>query len=317
MNTPIVFIIFNRPAQTSRVFQAIAQAKPKKLFVIADGPRNEAETQKCVETRAIIDRVNWDCEVITNYSEQNLGCRKRIKSGLDWVFEQVESAIILEDDCLPSSSFFHFCEQLLKTYDHDERVMMISGNNYLPENCKIGGSYYFSRDAKIWGWATWRRAWQKYVDDINVWRRVGSAGWLEEIFDDPIEFAFWQHRFSKAFEGKVDSWGLFWSFTCLINNGLVIRPEKNLVMNIGFGDSATHTQQKNLQSEQPADEIKFPLQHPTEMLPNLRLDRCEFQRLVLKRNKPNGQKHLKNLIYKTVSKVYDLRLKIKLRGHKV
>ena len=115
LNTPVAFLIFNRPHTTQRVFAEIAKARPPKLLVVADGPRNDrpGEAELCAQTRAIIDQVDWDCEVLTHYADKNMGCKKRIASGIDWVFTQVEEAIILEDDCLPEASFFQFCEENL------------------------------------------------------------------------------------------------------------------------------------------------------------------------------------------------------------
>lgn len=311
LNTPVVFIIFNRPDVTARVFETIAAVKPRQLFVIADGPRGDFEIQKCKDTRAIIDQVDWDCDLRTNFSTKNLGCKKRISSGLSWVFEQVDEAIILEDDCLPSQSFFPFCEQLLEVYQQDERVMMISGNNYLPDSCKVDYSYYFSRDPQIWGWATWKRAWQKYDARLNLWQEAKSQGWIEDVYNSPLEYAFWQHRYDKAFSGKVDSWAHFWAFTCLAQNGLVIRPEKNLVSNIGFGPEATHTRRDNILSNYPKDEIDFPLRHPKAFLRNAQFDRCEFQRVMLKHKNPDGKKQIRSIFLRFITALYLSRLKIK------
>ena len=146
MNTPVAFIIFKRPETTIKVFEAIRQAKPPQLFVIADGANinNIDEIKRCENTRAIIERVDWDCEVFKNYSDNNLGCAKRVSSGLDWVFNHVEEAIILEDDCLPHPTFFPFCEQLLTRYKTDTRIASISGQNVQFGRNTIQYSYYFS-----------------------------------------------------------------------------------------------------------------------------------------------------------------------------
>ena len=146
LKTPVCFIIFNRPDVTERVFQVIRQAKPPKLLVVADGARANkiGEQEKCLATRAIIHQVDWNCEVLTNYSDVNLGCRKRIYTGLDWVFSQVEEAIILEDDCLPDPSFFRFCEELLEEYRHNTKIMLVSGQNLQFGQKRRNYSYYFS-----------------------------------------------------------------------------------------------------------------------------------------------------------------------------
>src|SRR6185369_14461868 len=164
LTTPVAFIIFNRPDTTEKVFAEIARARPPKLLVIADGPRagRAGEADRCAATRAIIDRVDWDCKVLTNYSDVNLGCKNRVASGIDWVFEQVPEAIILEDDCLPDPTFFRFCEELLIRYREDERISQICGANFQFGRKRSNDSYYFSRYNHIWGWASWRRAWQHY-----------------------------------------------------------------------------------------------------------------------------------------------------------
>src|SRR5512139_3287315 len=171
LKTPVAFIIFNRPDTAERVFAEIAKARPPKLLVVADGPRanRSGEAEKCAATRAIIDRVDWDCEVLTNFSDTNLGCKNRVSSGIDWVFEQVPEAIILEDDCLPHPTFFRFCEELLERYRDDERIGMISGDNFQLGQKRTDASYYFSRYNHIWGWASWRRAWRHYDREASAW----------------------------------------------------------------------------------------------------------------------------------------------------
>jgi len=174
LRTPVVLIIFNRPPTTERVFAEIAKARPQKLFVVADGPRPErsGEAEKCAAARAVIDRVDWECEVLRNYAEVNLGCRQRPPTGISWVFEQVAEAIILKDDCVPHPTFFRFCEELLEKYREDERVMHISGSNFQPGYTRGPFSYYFSRFNPIWGWASWRRAWQHYDLNMKLWAEL-------------------------------------------------------------------------------------------------------------------------------------------------
>ena len=168
LNTPVVFIIFNRPDTTQKVFDEIKKVKPKKLFVISDGPRKPSEEKLCVETRKIIDGVDWECEVLKNYSDKNLGLKERISSGLNWVFNNTEEAIILEDDCVPDQSFFKFCEEMLDRYRGNKNIMMIGGSNPL-KDFEIENAYTFSKYYQIWGWATWKRAWDKYDIDMKGW----------------------------------------------------------------------------------------------------------------------------------------------------
>ncbi|WP_317189876.1 hypothetical protein [Mycobacterium avium] len=171
---PIIFMIFNRPDTTRKVFERIRAAKPEKLLVIADGPRasRPGEAEKCAATRAIIDEVDWDCEIERDFADTNMGTCPRISSGITRAFELVDKAVILEDDCVPSPSFFEYCADLLDRYENDERVMMISGNNHLFGHADITDSYYFSRYPHVWGWATWKRAWAKYDVKMTHWPEI-------------------------------------------------------------------------------------------------------------------------------------------------
>ncbi len=282
MKTPIAFIIFNRPNTTERVFAEIAKAKPQKLFVIADGPRSDrpGETEKCAATRAVIERVDWPCEVIKNYSETNLGCGRRPATGISWVFEQVEKAIILEDDCLPHPTFFRFCEELLEKYRDDERVMMIGGTNSLFSQRQPPYSYHFSRIGTSWGWATWRRAWQHFDFEIKLWPALRNTPWLQDILEDPKAVAHCQDLYDKTYAGsdQVDYWDHQWSFTCWAQNGLVILPNINLVSNLGFGLDATHTlSPKSNLANIAAAEMKFPLQHPPYVVRDAEADRLRLE----------------------------------------
>jgi hypothetical protein len=242
LETPVAFIIFNRPDLTERVFQAIRQAQPRKLLVIADGPRLDrvGEAEKCTAARAVIDQVDWDCEVLKNYSDINLGCRQRVSSGLDWVFSEVEEAIILEDDCLPSPSFFYFCQTLLEHYRCDERVMHISGNNFQPISRTIY-SYYFSKYPHIWGWASWRRAWKHYDVEMKTWQAYKNEGLIHAICEDPYEQKYWLDIFDCVSRGEIDTWDYQWTYAFWSQGGLSVIPQHNLVSNLGFRNDATHT----------------------------------------------------------------------------
>lgn len=240
--TPVAFIIFRRPELTQAVFDAIRAAQPPKLFVIADGPRNEDDAELCRQTRAVTEQVDWDCEVFRNCSDENLGLRKRVSSGLDWVFEQVEEAIILEDDCLPHPSFFGYCDELLERYRDDERIWCISGSNFQQGRRRGDGSYYFSNNNHYWGWASWRRAWSHYDHEMSGWPAFRDGGYLESLLDDPVEVKYWTDIFETlSTEGVPNSWGYIWTLTCWMNRGLSILPNVNLVANIGFGDDSTNT----------------------------------------------------------------------------
>jgi hypothetical protein len=273
--TPVALLIFNRPDTTTRVFDAIAKARPSKLLVVADGPRSDriGEEEKCRQTRAIIDKVDWECEVITNYAPHNLGCKLRVASGIDWIFEQVEEAIILEDDCLPEQSFFRFCDEMLDRYRLDERVSMVSGGNLQFGQQRGSGSYYFSKYTHIWGWASWRRAWKNYDRDLTLWPQFLDQGLLKQLFQTPAEQEYWYNSFQWVHEGSLDTWDVSWTFAALTHGLLQIVPNVNLISNIGFGENATHTHVVGVHANLPTQAITFPLVHPTFVLQDIEADR--------------------------------------------
>jgi hypothetical protein len=281
LTTPVVLLVFNRPQTTEQVFQEIRNAKPSKLLIIADGPRTErlGEAEKCAAVRAIVEQVDWDCQVFKNYSDTNLGCRKRVASGLDWVFNIVEEAIILEDDCLPHTTFFRFCQDLLEQYRTDERVMTISGNNFQYGRRRTVYSYYFSRYAHLWGWATWRRAWNCYDVDMKTWPKIRDGSWLFDILgcrrpefrDGQCQFdargsirtiQYWNSIFEHTHNGRIDTWDYQLVFASWLQNSLHILPNTNLVSNIGFGPEATHTKVATQCANLPVAAMEYPLNHP-------------------------------------------------------
>ena len=244
MNTPVIFLVFNRPDLTRQVFERIRQARPPRLLVVCDGPREHvpADAASVAEVRRIIEQgVDWPCQVLTNFSETNLGCRERVFTGLNWAFSLVEEAMILEDDCLPSASFFSFCEEMLTRYRRDERVMHVNGTNFLAKHLHTSASCFFSKYVWIWGWATWRRAWQQYDPTMASWNE--RLHLLEKSFDSGQERAFWLSTFEKARAdwAKANTWDFQWIYTCWTKGGLSVVPSVNLVENLGFGAGATHT----------------------------------------------------------------------------
>ncbi len=274
--TPVALFVFNRPHTTRRVFEAIAKVRPARLLLVADGPRPEkaGEVEACRQVREIVRRVDWPCEVFTNFADRNLGCQERVVSGLDWVFSVVEEAIILEDDCLPDLSFFPFCQELLVKYRGDTRVAYISGANLVEKYLKTSASYFFSQFGGIWGWATWRSEWQRYDQYLKDWPQLRSEKVLEEIFDRPQAVAYWTQIFDAMHERRgPNTWDFQWQYTCLKNNSLTAVSTVNLIANIGFGQDATHTIMENTRLMLSAKPIKFPLRHPPSFIPLRSMDR--------------------------------------------
>ncbi len=277
MQTPVTFIIFKRPQTTEKVFEAIRQAKPTKLFVIADGPRTdrEGEAEKCEATRAIIERVDWDCEVIKNYSDINLGCAKRVSSGLDWVFNNVEETIILEDDCIPHPTFFRFSQELLEKYRNDTRIATISAQNLQLGQKRTNYSYYFSRYNHCWGWASWRRAWQHYDLTIKLWKEVQAENLLYDILIDQKAVNSWQRIFQSVYDNPTGiTWDYQWTFACWMQGSLSIIPNVNLISNVGVGADATHftSNQEFSFINMSMQAMEFPLKHPPFIVRNVEAD---------------------------------------------
>ena len=265
MKTPVAFLIFNRPDTTELVFEAIRQARPPKLLVVADAPRHDrpGEAEKCEAARAVISQVDWDCEVLTNYSDINLGCRKRISSGLDWVFEMVEEAIILEDDCLPHPSFFRFCEELLDYYRQDSRVMHIAGSNFELCSQRPQESYFFSRLTPIWGWATWRRAWRYFDVDISLWPELKVYQGFRDLWGSQQEQETRYKNWDAIYAHQIDAWSFQWHIACLSQGNYSVVPSKNLISNLGFRQDALHTTDPNNPlANIKTDKVEFPLVHP-------------------------------------------------------
>jgi hypothetical protein len=246
MNTstiaPVALFVFNRPHLTQKVYERVRAARPRRLLVVADGPRGSRpdDGPLCQATRQVVSAPDWPCELLTNFAEANLGCRRRVSSGLDWVFQQCTEAIILEDDCVPSDSFFTFCSEMLRRYRDDPRVVHVSGNNFQDGKIRGTGSYFFSRYTLSWGWATWRRVWRHYDVKVSSWPSAYRARWLESILDNPKEVQHWEEVFDKLYRGQIDTWDYQWLFTCWQQGGLSIQPNSNLVTNIGAGPDATH-----------------------------------------------------------------------------
>lgn len=275
LETPIALIVFNRPDTTRRVFEAIRLARPQRLFVIADAPRpdRDEEAERCAEALRVATAVDWDCQLEVDIATRNLGCRQRVSTGLDRVFATVERAIVLEDDCVPSPSFFRFCEELLERYADDLRVMAVSGDNYQFGADSGPDSYYFSRFNHVWGWATWRRAWALNDAQMRAWPSARAQQFLARTIERRSVAWYFARHFERVWRGDLDSWAFAWTFACWWHGGLTALPGKNLVRNIGFGAGATHTLARHPAETLEAAELEFPLRHPVGVVRNAEADR--------------------------------------------
>lgn len=243
-NTPVLIIIFNRPDKVRALMKALAKVQPARLYVAGDGPRDNRPNEKnlCEEARSTaLTGVTWPCQVTTRFQDQNLGCKQGVSSAITWFFTQEKEGIILEDDCLPVPGFFDFATTLLNRYRDDEQIMHINGTSFLTEEESENVAYYFSHIPHSWGWATWRRAWQHYDGEMSKITDLEKSLLSNKTFIKKQHNLFWPKLFRHTKNKRVDSWAVPWSYTVMSNDGLVISPSNNLITNIGFDLSATHT----------------------------------------------------------------------------
>lgn len=284
MRSAVLFLVFNRPDTTKKVFAAIRAAKPPKLYIAADGPRSDRPSDKeaCEEVRAIATTVDWPCEVKTLFREHNLGCKMGVSTGINWFFENEEEGIILEDDVLPLPSFFPYCDELLARYRHNDQVWMVSGSNLISDQIDPQASYFFSRNALIWGWASWRRAWQHYDVHLQDWPQLKQEEWLGRVFaNQPLLISHWTYLFNELYAGKRNTWDYQCAYTCWRIGALTITPAENLTENLGFGENATHTssQKPAFLDRALAKNLAFPLRHPNEVIVNESADALVFKQV--------------------------------------
>lgn len=274
VNSPVLFLVFNRPNTTIKVFDAIREVKPSRLYISSDGPRpkNDSDISEINAVRDyVLAHIDWECEVKTLFRESNLGCKDAVSSGISWFFENEDEGIILEDDCLPNQSFFRFCDSLLDKYRHDERVRHISGVNFIGNDVVTESSYYFSRFTHVWGWASWKRVWKDYDKNLELLERFLRSDNLWNIYPDKRIIELIKKELMRVKNGELNTWDFQYLFLNLIQNGLTIIPCKSLVENIGFGAGATHDYSHGIKLHQ-AEEISGELIHPDFLVPQTRFD---------------------------------------------
>lgn len=263
METPVLFLIFNRPDLTSRVFAQLKKAKPAKLYIAADGPRPESkyDHMRCVLTRdVVLKNIDWECEVKTLLRDDNLGCGLAVSDAITWFFSHEEEGIILEDDCLPDDSFFDYCSAMLKRYRHDERVMQIQGFSMLVHSLLVkqpqSNSVHATRIPNIWGWATWRRAWDSYcydIEDIDFSNFADTSPFPDHI----MESIFTGIENFKDPTKRPDLWDIQWCLLIYARLAYSIFPTFSLVENIGFTDGTHMTNGNYYFQNRPASSIDY------------------------------------------------------------
>lgn len=290
-STPVLLIFFNRPDTFEKVFEKVREAKPKTLILAQDGPRNDKDIEGINACRQIAESVDWECEIIRDYSEINLGCGARPQSAITGALEKFEQVIILEDDCIPSNSFFQYCDELLEKYKDDERICYISGLNHFEEWDCGGNDYFFTKTGAIWGWATWRRTWSKYYDYYvksvsDEYARRLLKGAITNNYAYSIRINSWKKANASLATGeKLSYWDVQWGFVKYSQNMLVIVPKKNLIHNIGVGTGSTHAQNikrttfvkyKNFVFI-PTHQLDFPLNHPDYCICDTQYDNLVYK----------------------------------------
>jgi hypothetical protein len=280
VKSPILFLIFNRPKETQILFNAIRDVEPKKLYVSADGPRNNGKDEIiCEETKKIINEIDWDCELITLFREENLGCGKAVSGAITWFFENEEEGIILEDDCLPNVDFFRFCDEMLEKYRLDKRIGHICGTNF-QDGIKRGyGDYYFSKTSPIWGWASWRRVWDKYDFKMSNLEKIHKSDALRSFTENKTYRKHIYQSFLDTKNGLINTWDYQFFYTNLLNDHLCVICNYNLISNIGFTEDATHTMNLN----DPAANMEYgnlpnPIVHPDIVVHNKDADEYNLNR---------------------------------------
>jgi len=274
MKTPVLFLGFNRPDLAEKVLKRLRQCGVEEIHFALDGPRpdREEDRDKCAQMRALVEGADWVQRKRVLAREENLGCGRAVSSAISWFFEDVAAGIIVEDDCLPDPSFFTFCETMLERHATDAAVWSVAGTTLLPDCISVRASHYFSKYMGIWGWATWRRAWQSYDFDFSSrtpdeWRALVSGKSA-----DAIERAYWLHLLDLMMEGKIDTWDFQVQFSSWKADGVHLTSSRNLVENLGFRPDATHTTQASPLTERMVEE-NLPPYDQVPLEPNHAIDR--------------------------------------------
>lgn len=278
---PVLFLTFNRPRQTRLALERILLAGPSKIYVHSDGPRAHiaGEAEKVEEVRTIIrTQIGDRVPVLTLFRSENMGLRAGVFDALNWFFDREPQGIVLEDDCVPDLTFFPFCAEILQRYADDEQVMHIGGSNLAEAHTAgLGTSFVFSRFTFVWGWASWRRAWQKMSLQLDGLDEFEQSGAIQNYLRNPMAQAYMLDKFRVTRSGKNNSWAYAWFYSVLKNKGLCVVPTLNLVQNVGIGsEDATHTTRSNDRAQLRARTLAFPLVFPEHREPDPLLEQQFF-----------------------------------------
>lgn len=269
IDVAVLFLIFKRINVTKQSFEAIRKAKPTKLFIAADGARkNQPQESANVEVvrEYVLNHIDWECEVHTKFSDKNYGSKIAVSEAIAWFFDNVEMGIIIEDDIVPSISFFEYCCELLERFKSDNNIGVIGGYGVHSNEIQIPESYAAIKYPLTWGWASWRRVWENYDVHMKSWPALNKRKFIKDITNDRGGRVYWEHAFKATYNGKVDAWDYQLCLQFFQNNLKCIVPGKNLISNIGFGEDATHTSDPNdSRAKMVNEDLEFPLVHPNDL----------------------------------------------------
>lgn len=280
-DVPVLFLTFNRPQHTLVVLERLRMLQPGRLYIHCDGPRpHHADDEKNVTAvRAVIEKqIDWPCEIQTLYRTTNMGLRDGVFDAINWFFKHEPEGIIVEDDCVPDLSFFRFCQELLEHYRDDAQIMHIGGSNLAEKwTANNKDSYIFSRFSFVWGWASWRRAWEKMSINLDGLEEFSHSEMFKQFVSSRLSRHYMLDKFQVTKQRKNNSWAYAWFYSILKNNGLCIVPHKNLVQNVGVGErSATNTTTPNKNAMLRANQLDWPIVHPFQKTPNPALEQLFF-----------------------------------------
>lgn len=262
MNIPLLILVYNRPSETEILINNLKKIKPKKIFISADGPKNASlDIKRNKEVKNILKKINWTKDIQLNYLKKNYGCKESVSKAIGWFFSKVKMGIILEDDCIPNKDFFLFTKEILVKYKNNNKIFMVSGNNFLKKKIKINDSYYFSKYNHCWGWASWARAWKNYDKNLTSWNNFKKSKLWKNKFNNEYEKTYWEKIFDLCYKKKINSWAYPWLYSIWKKNGLCIIPKVNLVKNIGFNLNASNTfshQEFNYETNSIGNKISHP-----------------------------------------------------------
>ncbi len=299
MKSPILLLIYNRPDKTAILLEAIREYRPTKVYIAADGPKIDKDIDVIRTTRRVASKIDWKCEVFTLFREVNLGCKVAVSSAIDWFFEAEEMGIILEDDCLPDSSFFLLCEELLSKYKENDKVGMIAGTNQFSNQLfNVEESYFFGTNASIWGWASWRRAWEHYDVNMTQWPKLRKErGFLRSYSSNMLERLRRQAAYDDVYSNRIDTWDYQWTFARQKAGLLCIIPSANLVENIGMDGGGTHLKNSNYVGQLKSKPLEFPLRHPVGLSVNREFDRLLSGQIV-------SEGMIRNILYLMIKRPF-------------